>query len=142
MGPTRTDVVDWLERWLGTPLTPADQADVLRATAAEAARADALIDGFAARFGVDMSGYQPLMHCRSPAQALRPDWPLPVPPPHGAIVPLSVSVLHAAAVAGRWPVRYPALPIARDVSLFNIPLLAAGLVVATLLVLWVVPRIF
>lgn len=142
MTPSRADVLEWLEGRLGRELPPAAQADVLQATGREGSDAEALVAAFAARFGVDMTGFRPRMHARSDGQALRPHWPIPAPPPHGAIVPLSVSLLHAAAVAGRWPVRYPVLPPARDLSLANLPLLAAGLVAVTLLVLWGVPRIF
>jgi len=45
-------------------------------------------------------------------------------------------------VARCWPVRYPVLPVARDLSVANLPLLMAGLVGATLRVLWAVPRLF
>jgi|GEM_PF-2256923 len=148
MTPSRPEVLEWLQDWIGTTLPPVVQADVLHATGREGAEADALVAAFAAQFGVDMTGYQPRMHCRSNGQALRPDWPFPVPPVHGAVVPLSVSLLHAAAVARRWPVTYPKLPVVRglsvgrDLSVANVPLLMAGLIAATLLVLWAVPVAF
>lgn len=137
---SRDEVLDWLQDWLGTPLPPQAQADILQASGRDGAAAEALIAAFAARFTVDMAGFRPRMH--SKAQALRPDWPFPVQPAHGALVPLSVSLLHAAAVAGRWPVRYPVLPPARDLSLANVPLLMTGLIGATLVVLWALPRLF
>ena len=139
---SRAEVLYWLQGWLGRDLTPADQADVLSATGREGAEAEALVAAFAARFGVDMAGYRLAMHARSPGQALRPGWPIPAPPPHGAVVPLSVSLLHTAALAGRWPVRYPVLPQVRDLSFANLPLLAIGLIGITLAVLWAVPRLF
>lgn len=142
MTVTRAEVLDWVQGWLGMTLPPAAQADVLQASGREGEGAEALVAAFAARFGVDMTGYQPLMHARSRGQALRPGWPFPTPLPHGAVVPLSVSLLHAAAVARRWPVRYPRLPVARDLSVANVPLLMAGLIAATLVVLWAVPVLF
>lgn len=139
--PSRAEVLDWLERQLGQSLSPAAQSDILQATGREGAQAEALMAGFAARFGVDLTGFRPRMHARAEAQVLRPGWPFAIPAPHGAAVPLSVSLLHAAATLGHWPVRYPVLPPARDLSAANLPLLAAGLVGATLLVLWAVPRL-
>ncbi len=141
MTMSRAEVLDWVQDRLGRELAPDAQADLLRETGREGA-AEALIADFAVRFEVDMTGYQPQMHTRRANQLLRPDWPFPAPPPHGVAVPLSVSLLHRAAVAKRWPVRYPVLPVARDLSLANVPLLMTGLIAATLLVLWAVPRLF
>lgn len=142
MTPSRIEVLEWLQGWLGQDLTPAGQSDVLAASGRDGAEANALVVAFAERFGVDMTGYRLRMHARSNGQALRPGWPILVPPPHGAMVPLSVSLLHAAAVTHRWPVTYPVLPEVRDLSVVNLPVLAAGLIGMTLLVLWAVPRLF
>jgi len=142
MDPTRADVLDWLEGVVGARLTPAAQADVLAAARCDGDAAEALMGRFAARFGVDMRGYRPDMHHRRAGDLLRPNWPFPVQPRHGVLVPVSVSLLHGAAVARRWPVRYPDLPASRDLSFANLPLVMLGLVAATLLVLWLVPRIF
>lgn len=138
MTPTRAEVLDWVQDWTGRSLSPVEQADLLRATTTAG---DSLVIAFAARFGVDLTGYRPRMHDLG-GQVLRPDWPLPVVPPHGVAVPLSVSLLSAAAQAGRWPVTYPDLPAVRDPSAANVPLLAVGLVAVTLLVLWALPRLF
>ena len=142
MHPTRAEVLDWVQGSLGVTLSPADQTDVLHGSGHDGTAAEALLSGFAERFAVDMAGCQPRMHSRSAAQGLRPDWPFPTSPPHAVFVPLSISLLHAAAVAGRWPVCYPILPDVRDLSVVNLPLLMLGLIAATLLVLWVVPVVF
>lgn len=139
MTPSRDMVLDWVQDWAGVGLTPAEQSDVLRAAGHDTDRAEAVILAFATKFGVDMAGYRPPMHAHGAGQSLRPDWPVPMQPPHGVVVPLSVSLLHAAALARRWPVIYPTLPLVRDLSVLNVPLLMAGLVGAALLVLAVVP---
>ena len=140
----RVDVLDWVQGWTGKTLPPAAQADLISATGAPA---DALIADFGRRFAVDLTGYRPAMHDGG-GQAWRPGWPFAVRPPCGVAVPLSVSLLHAAALAGRWPVRYPdlppvrELPLLRDLSLLNVPLMVAGLVGVTLAVLWLVAALF
>lgn len=139
MKPSRAEVLEWVQGRLGQALTPAAQADVLSATGCDGEEAAALTDAFAARFAVDMRAYRPEMHHHSAGHLLRPGWPFPLP---GVRVPLSVSLLHQAAVEGRWPVAYPDLPPERDLSLANLPLLLCGLTGATLLVLWAVPRLF
>ncbi len=142
MQPTRDEVLDWLEARFARRLPALQQADVLRATGCDGSDADALIRDFAERFGVDMRGYRPMMHHHGDGRRLRPSWPVAVTPEHGVLVPLSVSLLHGAAVHRRWTVRYPDLPVAQDLSWVNLPLLATGLVAATMAVLWAIPRLF
>jgi len=141
MAPSRDEVLEWLQGTMRRPLTPAQQADLLFATDRIGEDADALIEAFARRFGVEMSGFDRAMHCHDERRLLLPHWPIPSPPRHGAWVPLSVTQLHRAAVEGRWPVVYPTLPVVRDLSWLNPILTIPGLVAATALVLWLVPTL-
>lgn len=142
MQPSRDEVLNWLEARFARKLPAAQQADVLRATGYDGHDAEALMRDFAESFGVDMRGYRAMMHHHGDGRRLRPSWPVPVTPVHGALVPLSVGLLHRAAVDRRWTLHYPNLPVAQDLSWINLPLLAAGLLAATVAVLWAIPRMF
>ncbi len=140
MTPTRSEVLDWLETRLNRRLSVVAQADLLAATGLDRSAARGLMAEYAARFAVDLADYRDEMHAGFESLQLTPGWPVPV---RGVRVPLSVTLLHDAAVNRRWRVVYPAvLPVVRDMSWINVPLLAAGLILATLTVMWAVPRLF
>ena len=84
-----------------------------------------LLDEFAERFGVDMSGY--LWYFHSDEEGVSPGrWFFPAPQDRVTKIPLRLGILHRAAELGRWPVEYPehSLPARRWDVVFNQCLLA------------------
>ncbi len=142
MDPTRAEVLDWLEAELATRLSPAAQSDILRAASCAGDDAAELMEAFGKRFSVDMAGYRWDWHHHSEGSLLHIGWPIAVSPPYCVHLPLSLHALHLAAKTGRWPLVYPPATPAADFSWANLPLLALGLPALTLLLLWVMPRLF
>ncbi|MES2665288.1 MAG: hypothetical protein V4712_04260 [Pseudomonadota bacterium] len=142
MDPTRAEVLDWIEGQLATRLSPADQADILRAAGYGGAGALTLMQDFARHFGVDLTGYQPAMHHAPDRGLLQMGWPIPARAPQGVAFPVSLTVLHQAASLKRWPVTYPGSAPAANYAWANLPLLILGLPALTALLLWVMPRLF
>jgi Protein of unknown function (DUF1493) len=107
MDATRAEVQDWLEARTGRPLSAADQADLLAAAGLDGQTAQALIDSFAARFGVNLAAFRPQAHFTPEGRRGPPGWPIPAA--REVRFPLSLTLLHHAAETGRWPAG-PALP--------------------------------
>ncbi len=134
-GPSRDAVLAWLETRIGRPLSPADQADILRAARADGTDAVKLMQAYAAEFNVDMGRYRPELHHDDEAALLQPAWPVRRPPAFGLRLPVAVSLLHASALAGHWVERLPDLRPARNLAWANLPLLLVGLPLLTALII-------
>lgn len=132
-GPSRETVLLWLEDRVGRRLTPAEQADILPAAKADGRDAIELMQAYAAEFNVDMTGYTPEAHHDREGALHRPGWPIRRSPPLGLRLPVSVSLLHGSALAGRWLERLPDLRPARCFAWANLPLILIGLPALTAL---------
>jgi hypothetical protein len=134
----RNAVLAWVETRAGRALSLAEQADLL-ATLPDAGE---LVAEFANAFGVDLQDHDPDLHRPDDPHALRLGWPFPLRPARGLRVPVSVSLLHAAAVAGHWPLQPPAPHRRADWSWANPLILGVGLPALTLAFLWLVRAVF
>ncbi len=139
MGPSRAEVLDWIEGQLATRLSPSDQSNILRAAGCDGEDASGLMQAFARQFGVDLAGYQADMHHNANQSMAHIGWPIPLPKPH---IPLSLTALHLAATTKSWPLTYPKSAPTPDHTWANLPLLILGLPALTLFLLWVLPHIF
>lgn len=126
-GPGREDILIFIEARSGRRLSPLQQADVLAALDADGEAASDFMNGFAATFGVDLTGYEPSFHHRDGATTLHPGWPIAPPHLFGVRLPVAVSTLVQAAQSGRWPVTYPVLTVAPSRQWLNVPLILIGL---------------
>lgn len=133
-GPTRDDVLAFLQAHTGRRPDAWQEADILAAYDLDGARAEAFMAAYASTFAVDLAGYEPRFHHRGAARAARFGWPVSVAYRFGVRLPIPLSTLTAAAQTGHWPLRYPQLlPIAsRDWVNWPIVLLALPLGVALL----------
>jgi hypothetical protein len=138
--PSRADVLAWVTARAGRALNGAEQADLMAALPAEAGAT--LVQDFAAAFGIDLQDHDPDLHTIDDGGALRIGWPFPVTRPRGLRLPVSVTLLHAAALAGHWRLDPPAPQTRADWSWANPLILAAGLPLLTLALLWLVRAVF
>jgi hypothetical protein len=129
--PSRAEVLGWLETRLGRPLSPADQADLARAAGLDRQTGPALVADFARAFGLDPDGFPHDAYFGRAARFAPPGWP--IPPAGGGPLrfPLSLSLLHQAAGAGRWPPRPPVPATGPGLDWLNLPLLLLGLPLLT-----------
>lgn len=134
-GPGREDILMFIESRSGRRLTQMQEADVLAALDADGDAAAAFMASFAARFGVDLTGYEPRFHHRDAGRVLRPGWPFAPPHLFGVRLPVAVSTLTQAAQTGHWPVIYPVLTVAPSRQWLNVPLIVIGLPVLAGLVI-------
>lgn len=134
-GPSRDAVLAWLEARIGRPLSPAEQADVLRAAHADGDDAETLMQSYAAEFNVDMAAWRPDLHHDDDSALVQPGWPIHRPPAFGLRLPVSLTLLHASALAGRWVERLPDLRPTRSLHWLNLPLLLVGLPALTALII-------
>lgn len=89
---------------------------------------DDLLEEFAERFAVDLSGYRWYFH--SDEEGVSPGrWFFPAPQDRVTRIPLRLGLLHRAAELGRWPLDYPehSLPARRWDIVIN-QCLVAGVV--------------
>lgn len=85
-----------------------------------------LLEEFAERFAVDLSGY--LWYFHSDEEGVSPGrWFFPAPQDRVTRIPLQLGLLYRAAELGRWPVEYPehSLPARRWDTVINQCLVAA-----------------
>lgn len=134
-GPSRDAVLAWLEGRVGRPLSPADQADILRAARADGDDALRLMQAYAAEFNVDLGAYRPELHHDDEGALLQPGWPIRRPQAFGLRLPIAVTLLHASALAGHWVERLPDTRPARNLAWANLPLLLIGLPLLTALII-------
>lgn len=134
-GPSRDAVLAWLETRIGRPLSPADQADILRAARADGADALRLMQAYATEFNVDMAAWRPDLHHDDESALVQPGWPIHRPHAFGLRLPVSLTLLHASALAGHWVERLPDLRPARSRAWANLPLLLVGLPLLTALII-------
>lgn len=138
--PTRAEVLAWVEARAGRPLSGAEQADLVAAL--PESLAGTLVPDFAAMFGVDLQDHDPDLHRVEHGGLLHIGWPFPVTSPYGLRLPVSVTLLHASALAGHWRLDPPAPQTRTDWSWVNPLLLGLGLPLLTLGLLWLVRSIF
>lgn len=139
-GNSRVEVLAWVQSCAGRALDGVEQADLLASL--PLALAETLVSDFAVAFDVDLQGYEPDLHRLDRTGPLRLDWPVPAPRAKGQRIPVSISLLVAAAQAGTWPLTPPE-PMSRpDFSWVNLPVLGLGLPLLTLALLWLVRAVF
>jgi len=137
---SRAAVLAWTEARAGRPLSGAEQADLMAALPAGASVA--LVPEFAAAFSVDLQDHDPDLHRIDEGGALQIGWPFPVVSAQGLRLPVSISLLHAAAQAGHWRLEPPAPQYRTDWSWANPLILGVGLPLLTLGLLWLVRALF
>jgi hypothetical protein len=143
METRRAEVLGWVEGRLGRSLTLAEQADLLAAGGLDGDAAHRFTADFAARFGVALTGYRAELHHADERRARGMAWPIPLPPPMGVRVPLSVTLLTRAAEEGAWRCDYPRglAPVPSPAAL-NLGILGLGLPALTAALVALVPALF